>query len=123
MPLFLRKLILVFVMLWLPLQGFAATNMSICQHQEQTVQQVQHAMMHAAHDGGHTHPGIDQHPAKSDLSCDNCAMCHMCSAMGIPAVAAAFNIKSTSPVVISTSTGFSLVFPELPQRPPLVRAV
>jgi hypothetical protein len=123
MPLLLRNLILVFIMLWLPLQGFAATSMSVCQHNEQPAQQAQHDMMHAVHDVGSEHHGHDQHPAKGDLSCDNCAMCHMCGAMGIPAVSAALNIKPASLINTPALTRFSQVYLEQPQRPPLVLSI
>lgn len=123
MPLFLRNLILVFIMLWLPLQGFAATSMSVCQRNEQPAQQAQHDMMHAAHDGGYAHSGHDQHPEKSDLSCDNCAMCHMCGAMGIPTVSAVLNIKPASRINTPAPARFSQVYLEQPQRPPLVLSI
>lgn len=123
MPLFLRNLILVFIMLWLPLQGFAATSMSVCQRNEQPAQQTQHDMMHAAHDAGSEHPGHNQHPAKGDLTCDNCAMCHMCSAMGIPTISAALNIKPASHINTPALTRFSQVYLEQPQRPPLALSI
>lgn len=122
MLLFLRNLILVFIMLWLPLQGFAATSMSACQRNEQPAQQAQHDMMHAAHDG-YAQPGHDQHPATSDLSCDNCAMCHMCGTMGIPTVTAPVNIKPASHIPPPALTRFSQVYLEQPQRPPLVLSI
>lgn len=123
MPLLLRNLILVFIMLWLPLQGVAATSMSVCQRNEQPAQPMQHDMMHADHDDGSAHPGHDQHPATSDLSCDNCAMCHMCGAMGIPAVSASLNIKPASPIHTLAPARFSQVYLEQPQRPPLVLSI
>ncbi len=119
MPLFLRNIILVLIMLWLPLQGFAANSMSVCQRNEQPAQQAQYDMLQTAHGGGYAHPGHDQHPAKCDLSCDDCAICHMCGAMGISMVSAS-NIKPASRINTSVLTRFSQVYLEQPQRPPLV---
>lgn len=123
MPLFLRNFILVFILLWLPLQGFAAASMSVYQRSEQPLQQAQHDMTQATHDGDYAHPRHDQHPVKGDLSCDECVMCHMCSAMGIPMVFEAFNIKPLSDIHIPPLTRFSQVYLEQPQRPPLVLSI
>lgn len=123
MPLFLRNLILVFIMLWLPLQGFAATSMSVCQRNMQPAQAAQHDMLHAAHDAGGEHHDHDHHPATGDLSCDNCAMCHMCGAMGIPAVTASLNIKPASHIHTPVPARFSQVYLAQPQRPPLALSI
>lgn len=120
MPLFLRNFILVFIMLWLPLQGFASASMSVCQRSEQPLSPAQHDMTQASLDGGYAHHRHDQDSVKSDLSCDECVMCHMCSAMGIPMVSEAFNIKPHSGIHLPPLTRFSQVYLEQPQRPPLV---
>ena len=122
MPIFLRKLILIFIMLWLPLQGYAATAMPFCQHNE-SGQQARHDMMHAAQDDQHSHPSNDQHTAKGGLPCDNCTMCHMCSAIVIPTIAVNLTITPDKHFDIPAPIRFSLVFPEQPQRPPLVLPV
>lgn len=125
MPLFVRNHILVFIMLWLPLQGIAATSTSVCQRNEQPAQPMQHDhdMMHADHDDGHAHPDHDGHPATSDLSCDNCAMRHMCGAMVIPAVSASFNIKPASQINTLAPARFSQIYLKQLQRPPLVLSI
>jgi len=120
MPIFLRNLILVFIMLWLPLQGYAAANMPTCQHTTALAEQTQHDVMHADYDAGNVHHGHDRHPAKGDMSCDNCAMCHLCTAMGMIMFSAALNIKPASHISLPEPTRFSQVYLEQPHRPPLV---
>jgi len=123
MPLFYRNLILAFIMLWLPLQGFASTSMPLCQHNEQPAQHSHHDMMDGAHEDHQAHHQHDQHPSKSDLPCDNCSMCHMCSAMALPTALTALNIKPVSFSYTPALTRFSQVFPEQPQRPPLALSI
>ena len=123
MPLIYRNLILAFIMLWLPLQGFAATTMPFCEHNDQPAQHSHHDMMGGAAHEDHQAHHHDQHPSKSDLPCDKCGMCHMCSAMALPIVLTALNIKLSSASDTPALTRFSQIFLEQPQRPPLVLSI
>lgn len=118
MPLFLRNFILIFIMLWLPLQGFAAASMSVYPRSEQPLPPAQHDMTQASRDGGYAHHRHDQDSVKSDLSCDDCVMCHM--GMPMVLVSEVFNIKPLSGIHLPPLTRFSQVYLEQPQRPPLV---
>lgn len=113
----LRNLILGFLLLWLPLQGFAAFGMTFCRH-DHTPPAVQAVMPgnHADHDCGHDQ---DSPSASPQTPCDNCGDCHL---GGAPALL-------TAPAGLGHDAGFSfkfvfdmhypLFFPEQPQRPPL----
>lgn len=115
MRLLTRKLLLICLMLWLPLQGYAATVMPFCAHSKHD-QHASHQMSLQAHDDQSAH---DQHHGTSNAPCDNCSLCHLCSAMALPLFAEQAKIKPDTLFSIPPQAAFSPFFPEQPQRPPL----
>ncbi len=114
-----RKLLLICLMLWLPLQGYAATVMPFCQHGKQD----QHASHQMAQDDQGAPTANDQHHGSSNTPCDNCALCHLCSAMALPSFAAQLPIKPDNFFAVPSQAAYSPIFLEQPQRPPLDLAV
>jgi hypothetical protein len=117
---YLRKLILGFLLLWLPLQGFAAAGMSFCQHDHTPPPAAQAGMQdqHAGHDCGHDQ---DSPSATTQTQCDDCGYCHLGGAPALlPKPADLSDIASFS-FKFAFDTHFPLFFPQQPQRPPLAR--
>ena len=117
-----RKFLLICLMLWLPLQGYAATTMPFCQ-QGTHDQKTHHQMSAMAQDGQATNAGHDQHNGKANTACDGCTLCHMCSAMALPLFAAQAHIKPDNLYTIPAQAAFNPHFPEQLQRPPLAHPV
>ena len=117
-----RKLLLICLMLWLPLQGYAATTMPFCQ-QGKGDQHASHQMTQPAQDDQSTPADPLQHHGKANTACDNCSLCHMCSAMALPLFATQANIKPDHVYALPSQASFSPFFPEQTQRPPLVLPV
>jgi len=110
-------------MLWLPLQGYAATMMPFCQHGKHN-HHAAHQMAQAAQIDQDAHTGHHQHTSKASTSCDDCSLCHMCSAIALPLIfAAQANIAPDNLYAIPAQASFSPFFPEQLQRPPLVLPV
>ena len=115
-----RKLLLICLMLWLPLQGYAATMMPFCargQHDQQAAHQMQQQAQ-GKHDA---HAGHDQHHGSSNTPCDNCSLCHLCSAMALPSFADQLHIKPDQYFAVPSQAAYSPIFLEQPQRPPLAQ--
>ena len=98
-----RRVALVVLILWLPLQGIAAVAMPFCAHgvgaQDAFTEQVGHSHhAHAHHPGAEAHPG--QQPAStkhSDLGCNGCGPCHLACAPAVPvAMTLALGIRQIS---------------------------
>ena len=125
----MRKLLLICLMLWLPLQGYAAATMPFCQHNapKSQGQHAQHQMSQQAQAQAQNdqdpHAGHAQHQGKNNTACDNCSLCHMCGAMALPSFAAQVPVKPTQFFNISSQASFSPLFLAQPQRPPLVQSV
>jgi hypothetical protein len=108
-----RLLLLIFLMLWLPAQGFAAVSSS--------ARADSHPMpgMEAAHPPA-VH-GQQVHGDSHDLEglCGDCDCCPQCSAAALPAMlVVAQEVRSGFKGII-VAVDFSSHFPEWPQRPPL----
>lgn len=124
-----RILVSLLMMLWLPLNGYAAVVMPFCQHggagmiADGSMPSENHAGKthqghvgsHAEHGVGHSVPADD---AGSKLACNDCGVCHLaCSpllmseaAKFVPAGLAVFNVQKHPPLI-----SFS---PEQPLHPP-----
>ena len=110
----LARFMLAFMLVWLPLQAYAAEVMPFCQnhhgHAAAIAESPQHEACH-----GHDMPSV----SKISLACDDCSSCHLM-------VQPALLLNPLPLVFLSASTrqphliaSFSLFFPEQPQRPPL----
>lgn len=117
MKLVLARVMFTIMLLWLPLQGYAALSMPFCQDTHH-----HHAMSGTQDSDGDCCPGEehDGHHTKA-LTCDDCSFCHLCTQgalfFNLPPVAD--NVTKVEPS--HSTTAFKLYFPEQPQRPPLAR--
>jgi hypothetical protein len=114
----LRKFILGFLLLWLPLQGFAATGMSFCRH-DHTPPPAMQIGMHHDHHGGDCSHGQDTPSASSQTPCDDCGYCHLGGAPALLPTFFGFNDTARFSFEFIFDSHLSLFFPEQPQRPPL----
>lgn len=111
----LARLMLAFMLVWLPLQGYAAQSMHACQKHQAHVQQ----MEHAAHEACHAHPGLHaQSHVKANLVCDDCSSCHLIAQPAMLASPLLLGIDAVKIPQPTYSVTFLLFFPEQPQRPP-----
>lgn len=119
MKIFLARLLLAFMLVWLPLQGYASGTMTFCAHQHD-----EGAMQMAAgeHAGCHGHEATPQHDktsAKSDAACDNCFSCQLIAQPALTVAPLALGLDSGGSFQAPSNLSFTLFFPEQPQRPPL----
>jgi ferredoxin len=109
----MRRLVLVLVLLWLPLQGVAAVVMPFCKPA--------HAVP-AEHTEHHAHHAGDQHHAPTLHACDDCGVCHLVCAPGVPSEAALSIAQPATEHTRFEPRGSPRFIPDQPQRPPLLRA-
>jgi hypothetical protein len=116
-----HKWLLVFFMLWLPLQGAAAAALSVCV-QESRNHHAEHALQA---DDGHHHADCHKQAADdssrhvlANLPCDD-ASCDAYSNTLILLERMAACVIGNSSKVVSYIPGFVSFVPEQPQRPPL----
>lgn len=119
MKVLLARLLLAFMLVWLPLQGYALEAMSTCQrHHDHAA-----VMENSAHEGCHGERSATVQPPsfiKSDLAaCDDCASCHLIAQPALVVKPLCLGIDAARPQQPPLSVTFSLFFPEQPQRPPL----
>ncbi len=117
----MRRLIAILLMLWFPVQGWAALAMPFCQHSANAAVAVELAApMNADHCQHHVEQN-DAADAKatSSLQCDQCTTCHLAHApillhppVSLPAPVLAQRAESETAY-------YYQIFPEQPQRPPL----
>ena len=111
----LRNLILGFLLLWLPLQGFAAAGMSFCRHHQTPPPAMQAGMQD--HDIGHN-CGHDAPSVTPQTQCDDCGYCHLAGAPALLPTLAGMPDNASFSFKFAFNTDFPLFFPEQPQRPP-----
>lgn len=117
------KWLLVFFMLWLPLQGAAAAILSVCAQEKNFIDAHDKsaiAIDNHHHDSCHkqTDDSTNEHVLASlpcdDISCDAYSHTPM-----LPGAAVSMPITDTS-TIASFDSGFVSFVPEHPQRPPVV---
>lgn len=117
----LRNLILGFLLLWLPLQGFASAGMSFCRHTH-SQPAAAHASMADPHGMHHEGHDCDRNQGSSSAShqtlCDDCGYCHLGSAPALLSTPVGLDAAAGFSFKFAFDTHFQLFFPELPQRPP-----
>ena len=113
------KLVLCFLIAWLPLAGFAAPA-RLCAPVSSPVQTSHNAGQHAAI------PVVDMHADCSSsmqhqFACHGSADMFSCSVFAIPVEMSAPGVAASSSVYnLRNSALFSQFIPDLPQRPPQV---
>src|SRR4051794_41284495 len=124
-----RRLILVFLIAWLPVQGWAAVAMPFCKHalgnssaaQTAGDQHEHHLQTTDAHHQHHQHPDNDT-PANAGhgLMCNDCGACHLaCSSSLIPTAIVMLVPAELREYRLSPPALLYLFYPEQPSRPPL----
>jgi hypothetical protein len=116
----MKSVIALLVMLWLPLQGFAAMAMPICPHAlgpAAATAVVDHAHMHPGHAGhGVSHaPAPDQH---TDGDCVKCGACHLACTPAAPAWSMTFQIETGQRYRLDVPATPTLFIPDQPHLPP-----
>jgi hypothetical protein len=121
MSLALRKLLVVFFALWLPISSVAAAMMPMCAHDKAK-------QMHSAHaerGGEQHHDSSDQLPADESAAAGDCAQCALCMfacTPWLPGTQTSFEAISSFAVIDGIFPMLhSLVFPPA-DRPPLSAA-
>jgi ferredoxin len=82
----MRRLVVSFLLLWLPLQGLAAVTMPFCRHaldaDTQPAAQPQAHAQHSHHAQEHGAPVQERHAADDPggLACNDCGACHLACA-------------------------------------------
>lgn len=117
----LRKLILLFLIACLPLQGLAAGIKALAHHGEQTAH---HAMDMPMDDGSAGHdccPHDDGSPAQPMNACGDGSHCPLCHVSVTATVILPLFTNGNSTFHPAPPPSISRFYPEQPQRPPLAR--
>lgn len=133
---FWKNWIVVFIVLWLPLQAYGAVAMPFCKHGPAMPVSLAAVPAHADAQHGHEgHAGMPHHDHEADrqpadstdgqagLGCNDCGACQLACAplifSALPHVAAAGSPDYDSPPVESLTS----VSPKQLQRPPLAALI
>lgn len=116
------KWLLVFFMLWLPLQGAAAAILSVCAQEKNSSRPVEKS---AVTIDNHHHEGCQKqaadnstHHVLASLPCDDTS-CDAYSNTPIPPGQTVLTLPIPSLAISSLCSSFVSFVPEQPQRPPL----
>lgn len=115
MKTFFARLLLAFMLVWLPLQGYASEAMIFCAHQHDDSAMQMTAGEHA---GCHGQEG-DKSISKSSAACDNCFSCQLIAQPALIVAPLALGMDGSRSFQAPAKLSFTLFFPEQPQRPPL----
>jgi hypothetical protein len=129
----LRNTLLVLICIWLPLRGFSAVAMPLCEHgragtnsQKQTMHnpvsgQAHHVQVHQ-HRGHHDQvPGSrDARHHVSKYACDGCGFCALYCASTMPVFVRAGNANGARAALTSTESFLTGIVPPPLSKPPLV---
>jgi hypothetical protein len=130
-----KNLIIVFIALWMPLQGYGAVAMPFCEHGPAMPDSSIAVFAHGgAQDGHQGHTGVPHHEHEADpqstssdnstdkhasLGCNDCGACQLACAPLIVATVTNFSTIG-SPVYDPTPVATVIsISPEQLQRPPL----
>ena len=131
-----KNLIVVFIALWLPLQGYGAVAMPFCKHGPAMPASFDAASVHAdTKDGNEGHAGMPHHDHEADhqptgsadghigLGCNDCGACQLaCAPLIVSAVPHVATLGSPvyDPLPVKSLTSVS---PKQLQRPPLTALI
>jgi len=116
------KWLLVFFMLWLPLQGATAAILSVCVQEKNSNRHVEKSVVAIDshhHEGCQKQAADNGHHVLTSLPCDD-ASCDAYSNTPIPPGQAVLSLPNLTLAIPSLSSGFVSFVPEQPQRPPLL---
>lgn len=111
-----RRLIALLLMLWFPLQGWAAAAMPLCMHGSAQLE----AAAAVADGGEHCQHHTAETPAETAAAqCDHCAACHLAHTPALSPQPLLMGFDAPVQRAESGLVFYYLIFPEQPQRPPL----
>lgn len=122
----MRSLISVLMILWLPLQGFAAVAMPFCEHamhrapagMDAGANAHQHHAVHQSH--ALAGDASDQHGhSGTALDCKDCGACHLACTPAAPAHAPAVHLDASYAYSERAPALAPLFIPDQPHHPPL----
>lgn len=115
----LRRLLVVLLMLWLPIQTASAVIMPFCAHAlGAQVPQLESATSAEAHCA--LHDALDGSSAlHDDANCDQCALCHLACAGFMPVSLVPTGSAAASSVATGRLLHLHSVIPDLDVRPPI----
>jgi hypothetical protein len=99
--------LMLFLILWLPLQGFAAPLMPFCQHAQNDAEAMP----------CHGDQGDDADTAPT-ADCDGCSLCHLCGSPAQLVFVGWHDIPRAGAALAVFSESFSSHIPAHPRRPP-----
>lgn len=111
----LIRIVVLFVSLWLPLQGFAAPLMPYCQH---AGSQPAEAMPCHGGQSGEANEA-QQERGQPGQNCDGCGLCHMASTAAPVSRASVWSQVIQGADLPLYSNLYRSHIPEQPRRPPL----
>ena len=134
-----RSILSVLIVLWLPLQGYAAVAMPFCQHSMAAASAHPGSADHSQHhhdahsrmirgDAQDSTPqsGVADIGAQSTgmgeasgLACNNCGACHLACAPAIVAIVSVSLLIAGSVLESARADSPHYFYPEQPQHPPL----
>ena len=115
------KWLLVFFMLWLPLQGATAAILSVCAQEKNSNRHVEKSVVAIDshhHEGCQKQAADNGHHVLTSLPCDD-ASCDAYSNTPIPPGQTVLTLPIPSLAISSLCSSFVSFVPEQPQRPPL----
>jgi hypothetical protein len=119
----LRRLILCFLIAWLPIQGIAVAAMPFCKHERCGADAGPHQIVPAAHElHQHGRQGAepDQHTGVAGIACNDCSACHLaCGSSMLCADIVIFEIHAQHALHPRAAALPHFFFPDQPSRPPL----
>jgi hypothetical protein len=118
MKLLLARFMLAFMLLWLPMQGYAAQAMPFCQKHHSHEQLAESAPQEGCH-GQHNPDHHAQTLVKANLACDDCSSCHLIAQPALIVNPLSLGLDIVKPSQTLSNASFLPFFPEQPQRPPL----
>jgi hypothetical protein len=119
MKIALARLLLAFMLVWLPMQGYAIEAMPFCLHQHDDGAMQAAPDEHAGCHGQEAPPHHGKSISKTSAACDDCFSCHLIVQPALIVTPLALGGDSSRLFQRPLKDSFSLFFPEQPQRPPL----
>jgi hypothetical protein len=117
---YLRRLILCFLIAWLPIQGIAVAAVPFCKHERCGAKAGSHQILPAGH--SHHAQGVerDQYTGVAGIACNDCSACHFaCGSSMLSADVVVFEIHAQHALHPRAAALSYLFFPEQPSPPPL----
>ena len=107
-----KGLLLLLIALWLPVQATMAATLSFCRHTTKPATvETSHCLAHAMQQS------VAAPEPEREISCDNCALCHLASAVFLTS-SDTLPLPAASRLAVYPIAAFASHIPEPPQQPP-----